>query len=72
MKPYNVKKSSPSRKALEQTANFINDYEKNSAQMKLSVKPRFSVLKEVDGYWCPDFSGIDCGNIFHLHLKTIA
>ena len=37
MKPHDVKKSVPSRDALKQTANFINAYEKNHTQMKLSV-----------------------------------
>jgi len=49
MKPHDVKKSAPSRDALEQTANFISDYEKTSAQMKLSVEPCFSVLKAFMG-----------------------
>lgn len=49
MKPHDVKKSAPSREALEQTANFISDYEKTSAQMKLSVEPCFSVLKAFMG-----------------------
>lgn len=49
MKPHDVKKSAPSRDALEQTANFINAYEKNSAQVKLSVEPCFSVLKAFMG-----------------------
>ena len=49
MKPHDVKKSIPSREALEQTANFINAYEKNPAQMKLSVEPCFSVLKAFMG-----------------------
>ena len=49
MKPHDVKKSAPSREALEQTANFINDYEKNPAQMKLSVELCFSVLKAFMG-----------------------
>ena len=45
MKPHDVKKSAPSREALEQTANFIKDYEKTSAQIILSVEPCFSVLR---------------------------
>lgn len=49
MKPHDVKKSAPRREALEQTANFINVYEKNLAQMKLSVEPCFSVLKAFMG-----------------------
>lgn len=49
MNPHDVKKSAPSREALEQTANFISDYEKTSAQMKLSVEPCFSVLKAFMG-----------------------
>jgi radical SAM protein with 4Fe4S-binding SPASM domain len=44
-----IKKSIPSREALEQTANFIKDYEKNPAQMKLSVEPCFSVLRAFMG-----------------------
>ena len=46
---HDVKKSAPSREALEQTANFISDYENNSAQMKLSVESCFSVLKAFMG-----------------------
>ena len=49
MKPHDVKKSAPSREALEQIANFISAYEKNSTQMKLSVEPCFSVLKAFMG-----------------------
>ena len=45
MKPHHIKKPAPSRDALEQTANFIKDYEKTSAQIKLSVESCFSVLK---------------------------
>ena len=45
MKPHDVKKSAPSREALEQTANFIDDYEKTSSQMILAVDPCFSVLR---------------------------
>lgn len=44
-----IKKSVPSRDALEQTANFIKEYEKSSAQMKLSVEPCFSVLRAFMG-----------------------
>ena len=49
MKPHDVKKSAPSREALEQTANFISAYKKNPAQMKLSVEPCFSMLKAFMG-----------------------
>ena len=49
MKPHDIKKSAPSREALEQTANFINAYEKNPAQMILSVEPCFSVLRAFMG-----------------------
>lgn len=49
MKPHDGKKSAPSREALEQTANFIKDYEKTSAQMKLSVEPCFSLLRAFMG-----------------------
>ena len=52
MKParrFAIEKSVPSREALEQTANFIKDYEKSSAQMKLSVEPCFSVLRAFMG-----------------------
>ena len=49
MKPHDIKKSAPSRDALEQTANFISNYEKTSAQMKLSVEPCFFVLKAFMG-----------------------
>ena len=49
MKPHDVKKSAPSREALEQTTNFINDYEKTSAEMKLSVEPCFSILRAFMG-----------------------
>lgn len=47
MKPKSkeIKKSAPSLEALEQTANFIKEYEKNSSQMKLSVESCFSVLR---------------------------
>ncbi|MBE8949608.1 MAG: hypothetical protein SR3Q1_03290 [Quinella sp. 3Q1] len=34
---------------MEQTANFISAYEKNSAEMKLSVEPCFSVFKTFMG-----------------------
>ena len=44
-----IEKSAPSHEALEQTANFIKDYEKTSAQMKLSVETCFSVLKAFMG-----------------------
>lgn len=46
---HDVKKSAPSRAALEQTAKFISAYENNSAQMKLSVESCFSVLKAFMG-----------------------
>ena len=49
MKPHDVKKSAPSREALEETANVIKDYEKTSAQMNLSVEPCFSVLRAFMG-----------------------
>ena len=49
MKPHDIKKSAPSREALEQTANFINAYEKNPVLMKLSVESCFSVLKAFMG-----------------------
>lgn len=49
MKPHDGKKSAPSREALEETANFIDDYEKTSAQMILSVEPCFSVLRAFMG-----------------------
>ncbi len=49
MNPHNIKKSAPSRDALEYIANFISNYEKAPAQMKLSVEPCFSVLKAFMG-----------------------
>ena len=51
MKPVRegIKKSAPNREALEETARFIKDYEKSSAQMKLSVEPCFSVLRTFMG-----------------------